>query len=156
MSDSHEHREKIIQAMNIFNSENVDLILHAGDIISPIMCSAFQLSKTKMIFVYGNNDDERIFLKQKIEALGYIIFPGRYEFEFHNKKILLMHEPDALDALIKSDYYDLIVYGHTHKIDIREGKPFIINPGETCGLITGKATVCILDFDTMKVEIKNL
>ncbi len=150
MSDSHENKEKIIAALNVFNSENVELILHAGDIISPIMCSAFKLSRSKMIFVYGNNDGEKILLKQKIEELGFSIFTGKYEFEFSGKKIILMHEPDGLAGFVKSDYYDIIVYGHTHKIDIRTGKPFVINPGEISGLITGDSTCCILDLNSMQ------
>ena len=37
-----------------------------------------------------------------------------------------MHEPDEVDALAKSGVYDVIVYGHTHNVDIREGETLVV------------------------------
>lgn len=67
-----------------------------------------------------------------------------------------MHQPKFLKALIASGKYDLIIYGHTHKVDIREGQPLVINPGECGGWLTGRRTVAIVDLETMKVEIYDL
>jgi predicted phosphodiesterase len=51
----------------------------------------------------------------------------------------------------------VIVYGHTHRLDIhRQGKTLIINPGETGGWVTGKATVATLDPENLDVEIHQL
>jgi predicted phosphodiesterase len=49
-----------------------------------------------------------------------------------------------------------VVYGHTHKVDIREGKPLIINPGECSGWLYGQATVVTLDLETMKHTVHPL
>jgi len=64
-----------------------------------------------------------------------------------------MHEPKFIDALVKSGEYDLVVYGHTHEIDIREGKALVINPGEACGWISGRATAVVLDTGTMRPRV---
>ena len=76
-----------------------------------------------------------------------------YAFDLDRKKALLLHEPDILDTAVKSGLYDVIIYGHTHKSDIkREGKTLIINPGEAGGWLSGKGSAVILDTDTMQEE----
>ena len=59
----------------------------------------------------------------------------------------------ADDEMVK---YDIIIYGHTHKVDLKEGKPLIINPGECGGWITGSSTIAVLDTDKLKAEILEL
>ncbi|HLD30045.1 MAG TPA: metallophosphoesterase family protein, partial [bacterium] len=57
----------------------------------------------------------------------------------------------------KSQNYDLIIYGHTHKIDTRkEGKTLVINPGELGGWLTGRKTFVILDLASMKYRLAEL
>ena len=68
----------------------------------------------------------------------------------------MLHEPDAIDALADSGHYDVIIYGHTHEIDVRHGKTVVINPGETGGWTTGRSTVALLDLNNMDVEIVEL
>jgi len=47
-----------------------------------------------------------------------------------------------------------VLYGHTHKLDIhQDGKTLIINPGESCGYLTGHSTAVILDPNTKEYEI---
>ncbi len=57
-----------------------------------------------------------------------------------------------LDSLIEAGNYDLIVYGHTHEVDVRKGKTTVINPGECGGWLTGKSTVGI--FDTANDDVR--
>ena len=65
-----------------------------------------------------------------------------------------MHEPIAIEALAKSGKYDYIIYGHTHKQDIRkEGRTMIINIGETGGWLTGKCNIGILDTNSGEIKI---
>jgi len=59
--------------------------------------------------VYGNNDGERLGLKQMFQE----IYVPPLELNLDTKKIVLMHEPDNLKAIEQSGYYDVIVYGHT-------------------------------------------
>ena len=153
ISDSHENMPKIRRAVERFNREKVGLVLHAGDIISPITATEFSALEAPFIGVYGNNDGDKLYLTERFKDIGRI-HPKRYEGETGGKRFLLIHEPDMLDALAESGHYDFIVYGHTHQIDIgRRGPTLVINPGEACGWITGRATAAILDTDTMEVEV---
>ena len=50
--------------------------------------------------------------------------------------------------------YNLIVYGHTHKAEIRrEAGTLLINPGECGGWLSGRSTVVWVDLDKMKAQI---
>ena len=61
-----------------------------------------------------------------------------------------------MDELSASHKADVIIYGHTHEIDIRKGETLIINPGEGGGWLTGRATAVLLDLTTMDIEIEEI
>jgi uncharacterized protein len=62
-----------------------------------------------------------------------------------------------LEPLAASGYYDVIVYGHTHRSEIsRRGKTLVVNPGEGGGWITGQATAALLDTGTMEARLFDL
>ena len=52
-----------------------------------------------------------------------------------------------------SGSHDLIVYGHTHQIDLRERPCVVLNPGEAGGWLTGRCTAALVDLESMKVRI---
>lgn len=155
IADSHENMPKIVAAVARFNEEKVALVLHAGDYISPITAHAFEKLDAPLVGVFGNNDGDRIFLVERFRDIGNI-YPDYHEFEIDGKKGVLMHEPKFIDALVKSGLYDLVIYGHTHQIDIREGQPLVINPGECGGWLTGRATVAIVETEDMSVRLIDL
>ena len=67
-----------------------------------------------------------------------------------------MHDPVNLEEYLARDDMDVIIYGHLHEIDIRPGKPLVINPGESCSWLTGRSTIVMLDLDTMGTELLDL
>jgi len=69
----------------------------------------------------------------------------------------MMHKEKLIDALAESQKYDVIIYGHTHRTDLRKiGKTLIINPGECGGWLTGKSTIALLDLKTLEANIVEL
>lgn len=155
MADSHDNMPMIARAVELFNEEKVELVLHSGDFISPITANEFKKLKAPLIGIFGNNDGDRLYLTERFRDIGEL-YPDFHEFEIDSDRWVIMHEPKFIDALIKSRHYDLVVYGHTHNIDIREGKPLIINPGECGGWLTDRATVVILDTETMQPRLIDL
>lgn len=155
MADSHEQIEKIKKAVSIFNERGIFHLYHAGDIISPITYSAFEKLKCRIDFIFGNNDGEMFFLIEKFKDIAS--FHKRYfEFEIDDKKFLMMHEPYLLNSLEKASDFDCIIYGHTHKLDIRKGKPMIINPGEAGGILAEHSSIVILETSDMNAEVIDL
>lgn len=157
ISDSHENLRMIGRAVGIFNSEGVGIVFHAGDIISPIMFKELRNLKAKVYAVFGNNDGERLILRERFNEMGWVISDGPFEVDVEGKKFLLMHQPFNLDAIIKSQVYDVIIYGHTHKLDIRrEGGTLILNPGESGGWLYEKYTILILSPPYVEARVIDL
>ena len=155
ISDTHDNMPKIAAAVKLFNTEQVDLVIHAGDFISPITANEFQKLNAPLIGVFGNNDGERLYLTERFKDIGKI-YPDYHEFAFAGKRGVVMHEPKFIDSLVKSKDYDLVIYGHTHVIDIRVGDTLVVNPGEASGWITGRSTVVLLDSTTMEPRLIDL
>ncbi len=152
ISDTHDRLDKIDKGIELSNQKGVELLLHAGDYVSPFALKRFNRLNSKIIGVYGNNDGDRLTLREVAAGFGFDIYLSPYELSIGKKKVVLMHEPLFISSLRD---YDLIVYGHTHHLDIREGKPLIINPGDASGWLSD-STMVILDLDKMEPEIFNL
>jgi len=139
----------------LFRERGVEIVLHAGDFVSPFVSEPFREAGMRLIGVFGNNDGDKLYLRERFSGIGELHF-GPHEFELGGRKILLMHEPRALDALVASGRYDLIVYGHTHRAEIREGRPLVINPGELGGWLTGQPSAACVDLATLRGELLRL
>jgi putative phosphoesterase len=133
-------------------------VLHAGDIVAPFVAKAFaELKDVKFIAVYGNNDGEKLFLRQTIEGFGGEIHEYCYKGEPAGRKVYMTHTHHNVEEVAASQMYDLLVYGHTHRQDIRKvGRTLIINPGEATDWITGSGRVAILDLADMSHTVETL
>ncbi|MEM2341697.1 MAG: metallophosphoesterase [Candidatus Bathyarchaeia archaeon] len=156
MADTHDRLDLIDEAVKRLNDTSVNLVLHAGDYIAPFSVLRFKPLKAKLIGVFGNNDGDQALLRRRFEEIGAHIYGRFAEISAGNLKIALIHgeEEGLLNALIRSNYYDVVVHGHTHKAEIYNvGRTLVINPGETCGYLSGRATIAILDAERGEAEI---
>ncbi|MBN1802374.1 MAG: metallophosphoesterase [Candidatus Lokiarchaeota archaeon] len=165
ISDTHDHKDNIIKAVSIMNEKKVEALIHCGDIVSPFVKRWFddlnQTAKNNFFGVFGNNDGEKIHLKRVLGQICQFAENGlEHVLELGGKKIFVSHypKPETIKALADSSNFDMILTGHTHEL-INDQKPngvLVLNPGEVCGYLTGKATFAIVDTLEMKVEIINL
>ena len=154
LSDSHDDMERIGRAVDLFNARGASQIIHAGDIISPFTFEVLGKLKGAFAGVFGNNDGDRVLLAEKS---GGRIHTQPHLMTVGERRIVVVHEPDMVNALAESGHFDLVVYGHTHKQQIRRaGSALIINPGKAAKLHKGESTVALLDTDTMETEIVRL
>ena len=149
ISDTHDNLPLIEKAVHFLNQQNIGLVLHAGDYVAGFVIPILAKLNCPLIGVFGNNDGEKLFLREKFAELGFELHQGPHEFELQGRKICLMHEPRCLASLVKSGDYDLIVHGHTHELAIHEEGTLVINPGEACGYLTGKPTCAVVDLDDL-------
>lgn len=155
LSDTHDNRQCIANAVRLFTRHHCGLVIHAGDIVAPFTIREFEKLEAPLVAVYGNNDGEHPGLAETFARIGEIHEPP-HEFTYAGKRFAVMHSPKKLDPYLSRDDIDVIIYGHTHKIDIRRGHPLIINPGECCAWLTGRSTAAILDLSNMHAEIFDL
>ena len=151
ISDTHDNRPLIRKAVELFNEREVKLVLHAGDFIAPFVAKDFEALMCPLVGVFGNNDGEVEGLKRAFRKVGEI-HRGPHSFTYEGRRIALMHEPKGLEEFLRREY-DLVVYGHTHEPEVREGRPLVVNPGEAGGWLHGRSTVVVLDLDGMKAEL---
>ena len=154
ISDTHDNVPMIKKAVAFFNQAGVDVVLHAGDYVSPFSIKPLMALECDFLGVWGNNDGDKIALQTvaqgKIENSPYIESYGQ-------KKILLAHHLETLEALVISQEFHLIIYGHTHRPEIRkQGKTLVVNPGECGGWLDGKSTIAIVELEAQKAEIVEL
>ncbi|MEM1574890.1 MAG: metallophosphoesterase [Nitrososphaerota archaeon] len=155
ISDTHDNLIKIREAVSKLNEMNVELVLHAGDFVSPFTIKEFQNLKSRMITVFGNNDGDKNLLTQKLIQINALVNNFFAVLDIDGLKIFLTHGDDikAIDNIIKINLFDLLIRGHTHKKEVKkEGKTLIINPGEVCGYLSGESTIAI--FNTISKEAK--
>ena len=154
ISDTHDNVPRIREAVEIFKEKDVDLVIHAGDYIAPFAVAPLRDLDCEYVGVFGNNDGERLGIS-KISQGRISVHP--HSMEFGGKKILVLHEPGELNALIKSQMYDIVIYGHTHDPLVeKEGRTLAINPGECGGWLRGRCTIALADLDEMTAEIIQL
>lgn len=149
ISDSHDRLEKIEKAVEVFNKKSVEKVIHAGDLVSPFTSRIFKNLNVPLHAVYGNNDGEKFGLKKLFDIQDQPL-----KLNVDSARIIVVHEADYLQELENSSLYDIIIYGHTHIVDVRKNnKVLVMNPGESCGYVNGKATIAILDSSKKDVEI---
>lgn len=153
MSDTHDNLHAISKAVKFFNDEKVEIVLHAGDFVAPFTLMMLKELTCNMVGVFGNNDGDRVMLKKMSDGK---IFNSPHTINLADKLVIISHEL-PLDALIQSQYYDLIVYGHTHNVDTRTyDRTIVVNPGECGGWLSGNSTVAICDINTKTTNIITL
>lgn len=156
ISDSHDHVDNLHKAAQAFRERGVERIIHAGDFVSPpalLPLEGFQISA-----VCGNNDGERSGLTKTVTKLGGELANEVLEMELPMGRIAVYHGTvmAVLNALIRSQTYDLVVTGHTHRVTDRvEGKTRVLNPGTAHGFNQG-ATVMVYDTTTAQAEVISL
>ncbi len=157
ISDSHDHHENVRAAVALLQKHAVETVLHGGDIVSPFTAKAFSDVGAKFIAVYGNNDGEKLFLRSTIDGFGGEIHPYCYKGTLGGKRVFMTHTQHDIEEVAASGMHDIVVYGHTHKQDIRRvGRTLVINPGESTDWITGQGHLVILDTETMETTVEKI
>jgi hypothetical protein len=156
MADTHDNLTNIKKAVEIFNKEKIDLLLHAGDFVSPFTARELKNIKCSFIGVFGNNDGDKPLLINRFQLIGPI-YPEPYKTNLDGKKIIVFHKNEVITDLVKSQLYDIIIYGHTHQAEhYKEGRTTVINPGECGGWLTEKSTIALLKLPDLQVQFIDL
>jgi putative phosphoesterase len=157
IADTHDNLPMIEKAVKKLNEENVALVLHAGDYVSPFVIPKFKALNAKLIGVFGNNDGDHEFLKKRFSETENCEIRGRFaEIDAEGFKIALLHgdETELLNALINCEYFDAVITGHVHSLGVRKkGKTLVVNPGEVCGYLSGKSTMALLDTEKREARL---
>lgn len=158
ISDTHDNIQNIRKAISLFSNKNVSFVIHAGDIVSPEAVEAFQ--GVKLIAVLGNNDLEINGLTKALDKIGGQLKGEFCEMEHDDLIFAIYHGTNSRkkELLIRSGRYNVVVCGHTHKMQYKKfGRTLAINPGTANGWFFGyNATAAIFDTQIREPEFLNL
>lgn len=159
ISDSHDNIPRINQMLEILTKEDIKTIIHCGDVCAPGVMKYIGEKFGGIIYLsLGNVDgDHEMMNKMIYENLKNIkLFEKFGEIEIDNIRIAFTHFPESAKELAKTDKYNFVFYGHTHKPwEETVNNCKVLNPGTLAGLFN-KSTFAILDTETKKIELKIL
>ncbi len=142
MSDTHKKLGRAKKAVDLLIDKGAEFIVHAGDIVRVELLDYLEEKNIRYVAVLGNND---FHLYDVIDKYNLVTEP--YYFKLANRTWKLMHYPKYMFPLDT----DIIVYGHTHDVDISfNGRNLILNPGEVCARDHGFSTCMTLDIKENK------
>jgi len=158
ISDTHDNIENILKAVKEFNSRHVDIVLHAGDFVSPIAVESF--AGIKLVGILGNNDTDIPELTSAFNKINGELKGEIFEAVYDGIKLIIYHGTSSSkkEFLINSGKYDIVIYGHTHrKVSNKIGRTIVVNPGTAKGWFLGfYATIAIFDTHTRNIEFVSL
>ncbi|MFQ5710290.1 MAG: metallophosphoesterase [Candidatus Geothermarchaeales archaeon] len=158
ISDTHDNPTSVKRAVEIFNDEGVEVVLHAGDHIAPFSVGWFKPLEARLIGVGGNLDAEYEILGRSYEENGWEFHRHFASLELGGR-VALLHgvSNQIVVGLAKSGDFDVVVRGHMHQKQFErlEGS-LLVNPGEACGYLTGEASIAILEMPAGEVRFLSL
>lgn len=155
-ADSHDHLDHVRRAVDVFNEHGCELVVFAGDFVSPLVIPPLRNLRCPMIACFGDNDGNKIGIAGGMRIVGTL---GEPPFGFVTKdgtRFLLTHFLDDLKGYV--DGSDVVIFAHTHRpseVTDKHGRLFI-NPGETGGWFFRKPNVTLLDTETRDICRVNL
>jgi putative phosphoesterase len=158
ISDTHDNIPNVIKAAEIFRQKKPEFVIHLGDIVAPVTVLFFK--GLKMRFIRGNCDGDIELTKEKVAEIQGEWLGDFAELDIKGKKIALTHGKytQVLEQLIKSQKYDYVLHGHTHRAkDEKHGRSRVINPGGHYNSpMQPEHTIALLDLQKDAVEFVDI
>jgi putative phosphoesterase len=157
LADTHDRIPAIAELARRFREGGAEMLLHAGDYCSPWALRPLIETNLPLAGVFGRNDGDREGLRAEASrGVGAELYESPHSVEVNGTRILLVH--DLTEVTERSvTGHAIVIHGCTHRSRMQSlGDTLLLNPGEACGWLFGKATAAILDIDTRHVEFITL
>ena len=151
ISDTHGLVSETVLAVQLFREQNVQTVVHCGDIGGSTVVRAFQGLETH--FVLGNMDGESETLRLAAEETGNTLHGWFGSIERSGKRIAFLHGHLSLqfEQELESGNWDLLCFGHTHVASLQmHGSTLLLNPGAFQRVF--RPTIAIVTLADLTVE----
>ena len=161
LSDSHDHRDFLRQAVNQAVALGAQAVIHCGDLIGPSTLRAVNGFDIPIHLIHGNNTGD-LFVLQKLASKpeNQFIYHGQdAELTLGGRRIFMVHYPHYGYAMALTGDYDIVCCGHAHEVLIQEVKTIkntlahLINPGTVAGLGADAPTFIMADLETLSFDV---
>lgn len=130
VADTHDNLDLVDRAVELFETEGVERVVHCGDIVAPFSATPFDSEAFEFYAVRGNNDGEWALANVVDEFGTYLGECGQLTVD--GVSVAVYHGTNKLlrEALVDSGEYDYVFHGHTHERAIEaRGGTIRVNPG---------------------------
>jgi putative phosphoesterase len=154
--DAHDHVDNVRRAIVVFNELHCDLVLFAGDFVSPLVLPPLRKLRCPLVACFGDNDGNQVGIAGGMRIVGTLAYPPVCVGLRDGCKILLTHQLETARGHI--DGCHVVIWAHTHKPSIVRNGPgrLLLNPGETSGWVFRKPTIAWFDSASLDAEIIHL
>ncbi|MFB6355732.1 MAG: YfcE family phosphodiesterase, partial [bacterium] len=94
ISDTHDNIPAISYWMEFMNEQDVNVLIHAGDFISPFTILELNKFDGSVYGVFGNNDGDRSTLRDKAEGTSIELFESPHSRTIESLDFLISHRPE--------------------------------------------------------------
>lgn len=157
-SDSHDNIPNLEKFLDWCKKNKIEELIFCGDLCAPATLKEIlgPKFKGKIHMVFGNVGDKELELQVAAQFPNIRHYGETGEIEIDDKKIAFTHFPQKAKELFRTNKYDLVFYGHTHKPwEEQMDKCRLANPGTLAGMFY-KATFAVYDTKLNKLELKIL
>ena len=176
ISDTHDDFVTTNHAIDVFEDNSVEVVIHAGDFISPPIITEFKRLTDKNVEFYGilgNNDGEKNGLRDAFEYIGGKLLGDLGKIEIDGLRFGIYHGVDLKkrEKMCNSGKFDVCVFGHSHKREPEDenlkivGNTIVFNPGNahksyelkySQKMYFRKSSVLIFETKSKKIKFFNL
>jgi putative phosphoesterase len=152
-ADAHDHADNIRRAVSEFNNLKCELVVFAGDLVSPMSVPPLRKLRCPLLACFGDNDGNKVGIAGGMRIVGTL---GEPPFGFQTPdgtRVLVTHVLEQLRGMI--DGAHVVISAHTHRGSIREDEAgrLFINPGETSGWTFRKPTIAVLETSPISARL---
>jgi hypothetical protein len=154
MSDTHDQIKNLCEAIDYCNHNNIEALIHCGDLISPFMLKRLNTFKGAVHLIYGNNVGDLHLVSQMcaldFPALNHHGILGSVELA--GRKIAFHHYPEVAKGIAAQAIYDIVCCGHNHIYGVEKiGGTLLVNPGDLLGKDI-RPCFCVVNSETLETE----
>ena len=156
LADIHDNVDNVRHAINLLNSLQVEVVLIAGDFVSPLVVPSLRKLRGKVIACLGDNDGNQVGIAGEMKIVGTLAHGPVCYRTTDGVRILMAHQLNEIRDCI--DGADVVVFAHSHRSSIATDRHdrLFINPGEVSGWMFRSPSVAVLDTKTKEAEIVEL
>ena len=155
ISDSHDNLANMKLAVSSILKEDVETVIHCGDLCAPFMMGLLKEFKMPVHLVFGNVDGDKLRMSQ--QKPENVSIHGEFaDINLNNRRVAVIHYPEIASAIALSGQYYLVCYGHNHVAKIDDvGGSLLVNPGEITDY-KGKPSYAVVNLERREAQIRFL
>lgn len=161
VSDSHDNRELLNDAVAEAKVLGAEVVVHCGDIVAPSTLRTLRRHGLPVHAIHGNNTGD-VFHLMRLghERDGFVHYHGQdAEIDLGGRRFFVVHYPHYAYALACTGDWDVVCCGHDHIAEVKEvenvkgKKTIMVNPG-TVGGVGAAATYVLADLEAWSFDIR--